>query len=207
MRRLLLLPLLSLAALAAHADEETRTLPAFTSISNSGPISIAVDVGKAQSVVASGNQEFLAQLKTEVVDGELRVSMKNHRINGSLGDPKLIVTLPALSRFAMAGAGAATLTHVSGDTLSVEYSGAGSLKADGKVTSLKLEIAGVGSIDTRRLVAEKVSVNVGGVGNVQVYASDTLDADVSGVGSLTYYGNPRTVHKSAGGIGSVSKGD
>jgi hypothetical protein len=207
MRRLLLLPLLSLAALAAHAGEETRTLPAFTTISNSGPISIVVDVGKAQSVVVSGNDEFLAQLKTEVVDGELRVSMKNHRVSGSLGDPKITITMPALTRFAMAGAGAATLTHLSGDSLSVEYSGAGSLKADGKVKNLKLEIAGVGSIDTRRLLAEKVSVDVGGVGNVQVYASDTLDADVGGVGSLTYYGNPRSVHKNAGGIGSISKGD
>jgi hypothetical protein len=207
MRRLLLVPLLSLAALAAHADEETRTLPAFTAISNSGPISMAVDVGKAQSVLVSGNAEFLAQLKTEVVDGELRVSIKNHKFNGSLGDPKITVTVPALTRFAVAGAGAATLTHVSGDSLSIEYSGAGSLKADGKVKNLKLEIAGVGSIDTRHLIAEKVRVDVGGVGNVQVYASDTLDADVGGVGSLTYYGNPRTVHKSAGGIGSISRGD
>jgi len=38
-------------------------------------------------------------------------------------------------------------------------------------------------------------------------ASESLDADVGGVGSLKYYGNPRTVHKSAGGVGSISKGD
>jgi hypothetical protein len=207
MRRLLLLPLLSLAALAAHADEQTRTVPAFTSVSNAGPISISIDVGKAQSVVASGTEKFLSLLKTEVVDGELRISFKEHNINGSLGDPRVTITMPALTRFAMAGAGEATVTHMSGDSLSVEYSGAGSFKADGKVKTLKLEVGGVGSIDTRHLQAEKVSVDVGGVGSVKVYASDTLDAHVGGVGSLTYYGNPRTISKSAGGIGSISKGD
>jgi hypothetical protein len=207
MRRLLLLPLLSLAAFAAHADDQTRTLPPFTSISNSGPISIAIDVGKAQTVVARGDEKFLSLLKSEVVDGELRLSLRDHNVSGSFGDPMVTITMPALTRFQMAGAGEATLTHMSGDALSVEYSGAGSFKADGKVKSLKLEVAGVGSIDTRRLLAEKVSVNVGGVGSVKVYASDSLDADVGGVGSLTYYGNPHNVRKSAGGIGSISKGD
>ena len=207
MRRLLLLPLLSLAALAAHADEQSRTVPAFTTISNSGPISISIDVGKAQSVVASGNEKFLSLVKSEVVDGELRISLKERNVSGSLGDPKVTITMPALTRFTMAGAGEATITHMSGDALTVEYSGAGSLKADGKVKTLSLQIAGVGSIDTHKLLAEKVSVDVGGVGNVKVYASDSLDARVGGVGSLTYYGNPHNVSKSAGGIGSISKGD
>jgi hypothetical protein len=207
MRRLLLLPLLSFAALAAHGAEQSRAVPPFNAISNSGPISIAIDVGPAQSVVASGNEKFLSAVKTEVVDGELRISIKDHSVSGSLGDPKITITMPALTRFTMAGAGAATLTHMSGDALSVEYSGAGSLVADGKVKTLRLEIAGVGSIDTHKLLAETVNVDVGGVGNVKVYASDTLDARVGGVGSLTYYGNPHNVSKSAGGIGSIKKGD
>ena len=116
-----------------------------------------------------------------MVDGELRLTLKDHDVSGSFGNTKATITMPALTRFEMAGAGAATITHMSGDALSVEYSGAGSLKADGQVKTLKLEIAGVGSIDTRHLLAEKVKVDVGGVGNVKVYASDTLEADVGGV--------------------------
>jgi hypothetical protein len=45
------------------------------------------------------------------------------------------------------------------------------------------------------------------VGSVKVYAGDTLDAEVGGVGSLKYYGNPRIVRRHAGGIGTLSKGD
>jgi hypothetical protein len=198
-----------LPALAAHAADQARTVPAFTAISNSGPIiSITIEVGKAQSLTASGSDKFLSLLKTEVVNGELQVSLGEHSVsNASLGEPKLVITVPQLTKFTMAGAGAATITHFAGDSLDVEYSGAGTLKADGKVKTLKLEIAGVGSIDTKELIAQNVSANVGGVGSVKVYASESLDADVGGVGSLKYYGNPHTVHKNAGGIGSISKGD
>jgi hypothetical protein len=213
MRRLFLASLAAWAALAfttagaADQRSETRPLPPFTTISNSGPISITIDVGKPQSVVASGNEKFLSLLKTDVISGELRLSLREHSVTGSLGDPKITITMPALTRFSMAGAGAAVITHAAGDSLDIEYSGAGSLKADGKVKTLNLQIAGVGSIDARELVAENVRVDVGGVGNVKVYASESLDADVGGVGSLKYYGNPRNVRKSAGGIGSISKGD
>jgi hypothetical protein len=208
MRRFLLLPLLLISAVAAHAAEQARTVPAFTAISNSGPISISIEVGKAQSITAIGSDKFLSLLKTDVVNGELEIALNERDVStSSLGDPKIVITMPQLTRFSMSGAGAATITHYSGDSLSVDYAGAGTLKADGKVKALKMQIAGVGSIDTKDLIAQDVSVSVGGVGSVKVYASESLDADVGGVGSLKYYGNPRTVHKSAGGIGSISKGD
>jgi hypothetical protein len=208
MRRLLLIPALMLSALAAHAAEQARNVSSFTAISNSGPISISIEVGKPQSVTAIGSDKFLALLKTEVVDGVLEISLGERSVStSSLGEPKLVVTVPQLTRYTMAGAGETTITHFTGDSLSVDYAGAGTLKADGKVKTLKLQIAGVGSIDTKDLIAQNVTANVGGVGSVKVYASESLDADVGGVGSLKYYGNPHTVHKSAGGVGSISKGD
>jgi hypothetical protein len=33
-----------------------------------------------------------------------------------------------------------------------------------------------------------------------------LDASVGGVGSLTYYGEPKTVNTRGGGLGSISRG-
>jgi hypothetical protein len=44
------------------------------------------------------------------------------------------------------------------------------------------------------------------VGSVALYASESLNADVGGIGSLTYYGNPKRVSKSVSGIGSVQAG-
>ena len=209
MRRTFLVPLLAIAtlvALPARAAEQARSVAPFTSVSNSGPIGITIDVGKAQSVTASGNDTFINELTTEVVDGELRIKLRDHVVHGSLGDPKVIITVPQLTRFTMAGAGATTITHMSGDRLDLNYSGAGSLKADGSVRALTLTVGGVGSIDARELHAQTADVTVGGVGSVRIYASERLDAAVGGVGSLTYYGSPKTVNSTGGGLGSISPG-
>ena len=40
-----------------------------------------------------------------------------------------------------------------------------------------------------------------------MYATDTVNAVAKGMGSLTYYGKPKTINKSVSGIGSVSAGD
>jgi hypothetical protein len=204
----LVLAALALAGAAglAQAAEQTRTVPPFTSVENSGPISITIEVGPAQSVRATGSDTFIDQLKTEVVDGQLRISMTRHASSMS-GDPKVTITMPQLNAFSMAGAGAVNLQHVGGDRLDITFGGAGSLRAEGRVKLLKMNVGGVGEIDTRALQAESADVNVGGVGSVKVTATARLDASVGGIGSLTYYGHPKVVNTSGGGLGSIGKGD
>jgi hypothetical protein len=198
----------ALFALPAHAADQARSLAPFTSVSNSGPVNLHIEVGKPQSVVVTGSDDYLADLRTEVVGGELRIHLRN---GGTINDRhwddmKMTITVPRLTALAMSGAGQTTLTHISGDALDISFSGAGSLKADGTVGKLTLDVSGVGSIDTRELHADIAHVNVSGVGSVKVWAGQRLDGNVSGVGSLTYYGDPKTVDTSGGGLGSVTKG-
>jgi hypothetical protein len=206
MRHLALASLLAFAALAAHADDQARSVGPFNAVSNSGPISVSIEVGKAISVTASGSSEFLDALVTEVADGELRIRLKDKHLSHIKGDPKITITLPQLTRYDMSGAGETTITRVNGEALDVSMSGAGSLKASGDVKNLKLSLSGVGSVDARGLHAENVSATVAGVGSVKVYASARIDASVGGVGSLTYYGDPKTVNTSGGRLGSISHG-
>lgn len=211
MRRPFALTLFAAAAvftLQARAADQARNVAPFTSVSNSGPISIRIEVGKAQSVTASGSEAFLDELQTEVVGNELQIKARDqntHNHNWS-GHPTIVITLPQLTAFTMAGAGDTTITHMAGDSLDIRFGGAGSLKAEGSVKTLKLNLGGVGSVDTRQLHAESADVNVGGVGSVKVWASARLDASVGGVGSLTSYGDPAVVNTHSGGIGSISRG-
>jgi hypothetical protein len=207
-------PTLSLAvaatlfALQAQAAEQTRSVAPFTAVSNTGPISVNIEVGKTQTVVVRGDDDLLADLQTEVVGNELQLHMKHDDtiMSGHHVNLKVTITVPALTAFSMAGAGNTTITHMSGDSLDVHFAGAGNLRAEGTVKTLALNIGGVGSIDTRELHAESANVNVGGVGSVKVWASTRLDASVGGIGSLTYYGDPKTVNTSGGGLGSISRG-
>ncbi len=208
MRRLFILSLLPLffSSTLALADEQVRKLPAFNAINSKGPISIALEAGKAQTLSVKGSDTFLANLVTEVVNGELMVSLKDKNFKSTSGDPRITITLPALRQLKVEGAGDATLRNIDGERIDISYQGAGSLTASGKIKWLRLKAQGVGQIDTRELKAEHVDVEFEGIGTVKVYASDLLNAVVEGMGSLIYYGNPRTFHKSVQGIGSVSAG-
>lgn len=191
----------------AHADEQTRSLPAFKTIKSKSAFTLVVEVGKTQSVVIKGDEKFISRVSTEVFGDELVVSLKgNNSINIS-DKAQVIITLPELSKLKMEGAGKTSINNVNGPRLDLSYEGAGMLTANGKVKTLNLKAQGVGLVDTKNLIAEQVDVNLEGVGAVKVYASERLVAKVQGVGSLNYYGNPRSISKSVEGIGSVHAGD
>ncbi|WP_373990307.1 GIN domain-containing protein [Duganella sp. BuS-21] len=197
----------ALFAIHAHAAESTRTLPGFIAINAKGAFAMKVEVGKTQSVVVSGEDKFVAALKTEVVDNELQLILPEKQFNNSKGAPTITITMPSLSRVKVEGAGETLLHKVNSDRLDISYLGAGHLAADGKVKYLRLNAKGVGEVDTSKLRAERVDVQFEGVGNVSVYASELLNAVAKGIGGLTYYGKPKTVNKDVSGIGNVRAGD
>jgi len=102
------------------------------------------------------------------------------------------------------GAGSAELA-LSAQSVSMEINGAGDISLSGQTEALRLRIAGAGSIYARNLIAQHASVTLEGVGSIQVYAEQTLDASVEGVGSVTYWGDPELT-SSAAGLATVRRG-
>jgi len=210
MRRRQLLATFALAfgaTATVQAAEQVRSAAPFSSISVQGPISVTVDAGTAQSLTVRGNDKFVQGLVSEVVDGELRLRMRDKHFSTTSSEQRILITLPALRAFSAEGAGEIKLNKIRGERLDVDYRGAGSMDINGAVKSFKMKAEGVGQVDAKALIANNADIQFRGVGEVQVYASDRLDAVVQGMGSLRYYGKPRTVNKSAAGLGSVSAGD
>lgn len=208
MRRLVFVFAFSLAAGAAAAADQVRTAAPFTSIKVQGPISVTVDASAAQqSLRVRGSDKFLANVTSEVVNGELRVRLRDKNDSTVHDDQRIIVTMPQLRAFNAEGAGEIRLNKVRGERLDVGYRGAGSMSIDGKVDTFRMNAEGVGEVDTKALIANDVAIRFQGIGDVKVYAREKLDVNVQGMGSLSYYGRPRTVNKSVQGLGSVSAGD
>lgn len=204
MLRTTLAILLSVVAVTAHADEQTRSLSQFKKISITGPMNLVVDAGKPFSVSVQGDAKFIGRVTTRVVNGELRISMNNDANINIKKHDRVVVSMPSLTSFDAEGAGLARLNNVQGDRLDVDYRGAGSLVINGKVRQVRIDAEGVGEVDTKSLIAQEADVSFEGIGAVSIYASEKLTADVEGMGNLTYYGNPRIVNKSVSGIGSVT---
>jgi hypothetical protein len=194
-------------AATAHADDQVRSMPAFTSISVHGPISVTVDAGKAQSLTMRGDARFIQDVTSEVVNGELRLRTREKKNISWHGDPRVVITMPALRAVDVEGAGEISLNQIRGERLDVNYRGAGCMGINGEVKTFTMKAEGVGEVDAKGLLANDADVTFRGIGDVKVYARNRLDAVVQGMGDLTYYGKPRTVNKSASGIGSVRAAD
>ena len=101
------------------------------------------------------------------------------------------------------GVGSLNLSGLSLMSVDVDCSGVGSIVLAGETTRAKLECSGVGSINAEHLQARSLYGDVSGVGGITCNATDSLKAEVSGVGSLKYTGNPhhKKLHRS--GVGGI----
>jgi len=100
------------------------------------------------------------------------------------------------------GAGEVNL-NMQCDKLIADINGVGGFHLRGSANYHKLDFSGVGEYDASEFKAKYTSVSSNGIGNVKVYASEKLIVDVSGIGSLEYYGSPKEKDINASGIGSV----
>lgn len=200
---------LAFSATAAQAAEQVRAAAPFTSIKAQGPFSVTVDAGSAsQSVVVSGSDRFVNGVITEVVNGELRLRMRDKSLNSANGEERIVlIKVGQLRAFEAEGAGEIKLNNIRGERLDVNYRGAGRMVINGKVKTFRMTAEGVGEVDSKALIANDADIRFQGIGDVKVYASDRLDVAVQGLGNLSYFGKPRSVNRSVAGLGSVKAGE
>lgn len=174
----------------------------FSSLRLDGAANIEWRQGSTYSVVVDGPKQAVEDATIEVLDDTLAISQKPRAdIRG-----KLTVTIqaPSAKRFELSGAGNLKASDLDCDKLTVELRGAGNATLKGKAKVVEVSVSGAGNVNAKDLKAESASVNLAGVGNVDVFASEDLNASVSGVGSVGYYGHPKNVSKSASGVGGVT---
>ena len=198
---------LAMISSLAFADEQARNVPAFNSISTQSACKITIEVGKTQSVTLKGDSKFIEKFSTKVSGNELVITEKNKVSLKYLSTDEIIITVPELKRVTFQGAGSTKINNLNGDEFELSYEGAGSLTANGKVRHVKIRSQGVGSIDMKDVSANDVEVKGEGIGSITVTASDRLNAALQGIGSLTYFGHPKTISKAIEGIGSIKAGD
>ena len=182
---------------------EKRDMSAFKSIETNGAFAIQVTCQQSPSLEIEGDDNLLPLIKTEVRNGVLNIYN-----DGSYTATKAIVVriaVPDLEAISSTGATDIHVTNVKNDQLTITWKGAGKLEAAGETKFVHISSTGAGKIDTGRLRAERAKVTVNGAAQVDVYASQQLDVTVSGVGQVTYGGNPPVVNKNVTGLGGVTK--
>jgi len=74
----------------------------------------------------------------------------------------------------------------------------------GTCDTLNVALEGVGHVDAERLKCKTVIADLEGVGQLSVFASESIDGDAEGIGEIDVYGNPQIVNKSKGFLSRVN---
>jgi hypothetical protein len=182
---------------------EKREVPSFDSIEASGALDIEIVCQKEPSLEIEGDDNLVPLLKTEVRGGTLYInSEKSFSARKGI---RIRITTANIQKISSSGASNFQVSNIKNEKLRIQNSGATNVNLSGQTVALELELSGASKADTEKLIAERVTVNLSGAGKANVYASDELNADVSGAGSVTYSGDPKTVNRNVSGVGSISR--
>lgn len=181
---------------------QTRELGVFTSLAHDSIGDVTLKIGQPQSVTVTTDDNLQDLIQMTVVDGELQIGSREN-FSASIG-PKIEITVAAMNHIQLQGVGSLELSQFDADDLSVNLSGVGSIKGTGKVKEFRLSVSGVGSADFEHLNAQAVHVAVSGVGSAVVHASESVDANTSGVGGIRVLGNPKQHFVKNTGVGKVT---
>lgn len=182
---------------------ENRNVSAFDAIDLRDSNDLEVRFGAAQAVTVEADDNILPLIATSVDRGTLII-----KSTGSFHtrlSPKIVVTLPSLSRLSINGSGDAHLSHIAANGLTLAISGSGDIKADGQVDDIDLKINGSGDADLAALQAKSITVALNGSGDASLNVTDSLNAVVNGSGDIRYSGNPVKVSSRVHGSGEISR--
>lgn len=188
---------------SGQSREESRSLSDFNSLDIGGAYEIDVICGTTPGITINAENNILPLIKTEVSGNTLNIY--NSKSINPRKKIRIKVTTANVDVLETSGASNIAVEKINNDRFKLDASGAGKIFLSGKTGMLRLSLSGAVKVEARDLVADNANVEISGASKADVYASQELRADISGVGSLDYYGNPKNVRRSVSGIGSINE--
>lgn len=182
---------------------ETRNLSSFTEINATGSFTIEATSQKTGSVEIEADDNILPLVKTEVRNGVLY--LKPEKGYNSKQGVLVRISLPDLTKIESTGASTFRVADIKNERFEIRTTGASNVVVSGKTSDLEIRTTGAGEVDAHSLRAARADVKSSGAAKVAVYATEQLDANVSGAGQVEYSGDPKVINKHTSGAATVSK--
>jgi len=187
---------------SGNRKTEKRPMGDFNAVEVTGAYDVKIVSGTKGDVQIESDDNILPLIKTEVKDGRLVVS-SNEKFSTSKS-PTVSIVAANIQDVSGTGASNFDISGIRNASLKLSGMGASKFQCAGETNKLTVDVSGAGSVDARELHAKDAIVKTNGATSVTVFATETLDANVNGVGSVDYYGNPKVVNKKVDGMGSLN---
>jgi hypothetical protein len=194
---------------------ETRSVSGYTGIDFSTFGKVNISQGSSESLTIEGRDNLVPLVTTSVKNGTLYIAMKPNINVTTLNTENLLtftisvkdlssisisglgnVLMDSLStsdfKVSMSGAGQFKLNQLTATTVGIDISGLGNVEIAGTATSATVNISGAGNANCPDLKLQSANVTIPGLGNATLWVTDQLTGNISGAGSVSYYGSPQT---------------
>jgi len=190
---------------SGQLTSDPRQVSGFSKVEFTGPGELAIEQTGTESLTISAEDNLLPKLTSEVSGGTL--------ILGPESGAKIINTKPIsysltvkdLTGLAVSGSGSITMSKLATTALSTSISGSAAITASGTADNQDLKISGSARYQAEQLISKSVKVDISGSGIATVNASDVLEVQMSGSGTVTYSGDPKRVNQQITGSGKLIK--
>lgn len=193
---------------------------------------LIITQGETEALTIDADEDLLAKIITEVRNGKLYLRLgkdwldrltslvtlfENRKI-------KYYLTLKTITGVQIAGKGSLEAASIQTDhldlkidgmgeaqigaltcqRLDVHIGGTGKVTASGQAAEQAVWIAGMGEYRAPKLEGKKIELRISGQGNATIWAQESLDVFITGIGRVEYYGSPR-LSQSIQGMGSIKQ--
>jgi len=157
--------------------------------------------GSGDKLHATGDAQVLAHLR--IRDGVVEMDCR-----GSYSRVKdIVITLPGreFRKFTLEGTGKMNLDHLNQASLKVQVAGVATIKANGNVDDLGIDMAGVSKADFSQVTGAKAEVKLAGVSTADIAPSDAAKIEIAGPSTVNLYSNPKQLDTEIAGPGQLHK--
>lgn len=203
----------------------------FNALRVEAPVTIEITDGDSLSCTLTGCPNQLDLIKVGTSGEVLSVSMRKSVRFEKEQPVRMVISLPGdgfvkldikrdaqilipkplrIPFFTMKSDGAAAKIEcpdIETEKVRIKSSGVCLITMKGSATSVSIAGTGVCVANFSELKASETICDISGVGRCHIYATHSLTANISGTGSIVYYGNPEQVRKRISGLGTVTSGN
>jgi hypothetical protein len=178
---------------------ESRPVGAFTALTVSSAIHVAIVQSGTESLAITADDNVLPLVRAEVVEGRLVLGLVSGTSLSTIHGVLCEVSVRSLSDIDASGATQVEISGLDADAVAIRLSGASTVRAAGAVRSLRLDLSGSSRCLADGLRIRAAATNVSGASYALLRVSDTLSADASGLSTIEYYGDPGVTANVSGG--------
>ena len=209
-------------------NAEVRNVSGFNAIRISGSIEVYLSQGNSEAVAVSASEEkFRNRIKTEVVNGTLKIYYDAEKFSITNTNRKLraYVSVRDINRLEVSGASdlkingiltaSALQVNVSGASnlegilkvqdLRLVASGASDAKIKGTATTINVEASGASDIKGYDLTVDDCIAKASGASDINLTVNKQISAHASGASSVFYKGDGTMKEVHTSGASSVGK--